>query len=131
MAALAETALATLRTDATDPGGRGRAAGEALAGRAALCLGAYLPLFADAGRSRDDVRAFGARVLERTERWHPPLAIELEAFAAGAGLEPELVAALNGRTELLSLAECTTVGRRESPEGPWLAQNWDWYADAP
>ncbi|MDX6600397.1 MAG: isopenicillin-N N-acyltransferase like protein [Gaiellales bacterium] len=131
MAALAETALAMLRTDATDPRERGRAAGEALAERSRLCLDSYLPLFADIGRSRDDVRAFGARVLERTERWHPPLAVEIEAFAAGAGLEPEVIAALNGRTELLSLAECTTVGRRESAEGPWLAQNWDWYGDAP
>ena len=77
------------------------------------------------------MRRFGARVLERAESWHPPLAAELEAFALGARLEPELVAALNGRTELLALAECTTVGRCESADGPWLAQNWDWYADAP
>ena len=83
------------------------------------------------GHARDDVRRFGARVLERTGRWHAPLAAELEAFALGARLEPELVAALNGRTELLALAECTTVGRCASAEGPWLAQNWDWYADAP
>jgi isopenicillin-N N-acyltransferase-like protein len=131
MAALAETALATLRTDATEPRERGRVAGEALAGRAALCLGSYLPLFAAAGHGRDDVRRFGTRVLERSGSWHPPLATEIEAFAAGAGLEPELVAALNGRTELLALAECTTVGRRASADGPWLAQNWDWYGDAP
>ena len=77
------------------------------------------------------MRRFGARVLERAGRWHAPLAAELEAFALGARLEPELVAALNGRTELLCLAECTTVGRCESADGPWLAQNWDWYADAP
>jgi isopenicillin-N N-acyltransferase-like protein len=131
MSAPAETALATLRTDATDPRARGRAAGLALAARTALCLDSYLPLFADGGHARDDVRRFGARVLARTERWHPPLAAELEAFAGGAGIEPELIAALNGRTELLALAECTVVGRCESPEGPWLAQNWDWYADAP
>jgi isopenicillin-N N-acyltransferase like protein len=131
MSALAERALATLSTDATDPVERGRAAGAALAERAAFCLAAYLPLFADLGHGIDDVRRFGLRVLERAERWHPPIAAELEAFALGARLEPELVAALNGRTELLALAECTTVGRCESSEGPWLAQNWDWYADAP
>ncbi len=131
MAALAQTALATLRTDATDPRERGRVAGAALAGRAALCLDAYLPLFAGLGHSRDDVRRFGERVLARTARWHAPLAEELEAFARAAQLELELVAALNGRTELLALAECTTVGRTAGPEGPWLAQNWDWYADAP
>jgi isopenicillin-N N-acyltransferase-like protein len=131
MSALAEPALATLSTDATDPGERGRAAGAALAARAALCLDAYLPLFADLGRELDDVRRFGAQVLERTARWHAPLAEELEAFALGARLEPELLAALNGRTELLALAECTTVGRTRGSDGPWLAQNWDWYADAP
>jgi isopenicillin-N N-acyltransferase-like protein len=129
MAALADTALMTLSTDATDPRARGLAAGSALAEPAALSLAAYLPLFASSGHDLDDVRRFGARVLERTASWHPPLAVELEAFALGARLEPELVGALNGRTELLALAECTTVGRCESAEGPWLAQNWDWYAD--
>jgi isopenicillin-N N-acyltransferase-like protein len=131
MSAPAETALATLRTEATDPCERGRSAGVALAGRAALCLGAYLPLFAAGGHARDDVRRFGALVLERSRRWHAPLAAELEAFARGAGIEPELIAALNGRTELLALAECTVAGRCESAAGPWLAQNWDWYDDAP
>ena len=77
------------------------------------------------------MRRFGERVLARAELWHAPLAAELEAFALGARIEPELIAALNGRTELLALAECTAVGRCESAGGPWLAQNWDWYADAP
>jgi isopenicillin-N N-acyltransferase-like protein len=131
MSALAGKTLATLTTDSTDPRQRGLGAGEELADRAALCLAAYLPLFADLGHGLDDVRRFGARVLERTQAWHPPLAAELEAFARGARMEPELIAALNGRTELLALAECTTVGSTESADGPWLAQNWDWYADAP
>ena len=129
MAALADAALITLSTDETDPRARGLAAGSALAEPAALSLAAYLPMFASVGHDLDDVRRFGARVLERAASWHPPLALELEAFALGARLEPELVAALNGRTELLAFAECTTVGRCESAEGPWLAQNWDWYAD--
>jgi isopenicillin-N N-acyltransferase like protein len=131
MSALAQRALATLVTDETDPRERGRAAGATLAARAALCLDAYLSLFADNGHTRDDVRRFGALVLDRAQRWHAPLAAELEAFASGARIEPELVAALNGRTELLALSECTAVGRGESADGPWLAQNWDWYADAP
>jgi isopenicillin-N N-acyltransferase-like protein len=129
MAGLADTALMTLSTQATDPRARGLAAGSALAEPAALSLAAYLPLFASGGHDLDDVRRFGARVLERAASWHPPLAVELEAFALGARLEPELVGALNGRTELLALAECTTVGCCASAEGPWLAQNWDWYAD--
>jgi isopenicillin-N N-acyltransferase-like protein len=131
MSAPAETVLATLRTDATEPRERGRVAGAALAERTARCLGAYLPLFAAGGHARDDVRRFGGDVLERTRRWHAPIAAELEAFAAGAQIEPELIAALNARTELLALAECTVAGRCASAEGPWLAQNWDWYDDAP
>jgi isopenicillin-N N-acyltransferase like protein len=131
MSAPAETVLASLRSDATDARERGRAAGLALAAQAAGCLTAYLRVFAAGGHELDDVRAFGARVLERTQRWHAPLAAELEAFALGARLEPELIAALNGRTELLALAECTAVARCDSAAGPWLAQTWDWYADAP
>jgi isopenicillin-N N-acyltransferase-like protein len=131
VSARTERALATLSTDATDPRERGSTAGAELAERSALCLASYLPLFADLGHRLADVRRFGEHVLERVERWHPPLAAELEAFALGARLEPELIAALNGRTELLALAECTTVGGCESDHGPWLAQNWDWYADAP
>ena len=88
MSAPAETALALLRTDATDPRERGRIAGAALADRTALCLDAYLPLFADGGHGRDDVRRFGARVLERSERWHAPLAVEIESFARGRGSSP-------------------------------------------
>jgi isopenicillin-N N-acyltransferase-like protein len=129
MPALAQTALITLTTNETDPRARGLAAGSALAEPAARSLATYLPMFARGGHDRDDVLRFGARVLERAADWHPPLAVELEAFALGAALEPELVGALNGRTELLALAECTTVGRCNSPDGPWLAQNWDWYAD--
>jgi isopenicillin-N N-acyltransferase-like protein len=131
MAAHADTALMTLTTDAADPHARGQAAGSALADRTARCLASYLPLFADLGHPREEVRRFGSRVLDRVEQWHSPLAVELEAFALGARLEPELIAALNGRTELLALAECTTVGRCASTQGPWLAQNWDWYADTP
>jgi isopenicillin-N N-acyltransferase like protein len=104
MAALAETSLTTLHTDATDPRERGRAAGSALAERTGLSLAAYLPLFADLGHGLDGVRRFGASVLQRAQSWHPPLAAEIEAFALGARLEPELVGALNGRTELLALA---------------------------
>ena len=98
----------------------------------ALCLAAYLPLFADLGHGLGRraalrgarARAHGSAGIRRSRRsWR--------RSRSGARLEPELVAALNGRTELLALAECTTVGRCESPEGPWLAQNWDWYADAP
>ena len=27
--------------------------------------------------------------------------------------------------------ECSVIGRTESEDGPWLAQTWDWYVDAP
>jgi isopenicillin-N N-acyltransferase-like protein len=62
--------------------------------------------------------------------WRPALVEELEGVAEGAGQRPEVIAALNARTELLAAQECSLLARTESPEGPWLAQNWDWYADA-
>ena len=123
--------LPEIRTESTDPGERGRAAGAELADRVALVVESYLPLFERLGFGHDRVLAFGDAVLTRVDRFRPALAEELVALAAGARQRPELVAALNGRTELLALDECTAVARLESDDGPWLAQNWDWYGDEP
>ena len=93
---------------------------------------AYLPLFEDGGRTRDDVRRFGARVLERTARWHAPLADELEALRARGAARAR---ARRGAQRAHRAAGAAGVHDRRPaarvPTGPWLAQNWDWYADAP
>ena len=127
----AERRLPELRTESADPSERGRAAGAQLADRIALVADSYLPIFERLGFGHDRVLAFGDEVLTRVDRFRPALAEELVALAAGARQRPELIAALNGRTELLALDECTAVACLESDDGPWLAQNWDWYGDEP
>ena len=110
---------------------RGRAYGAAVRDEVEATVDAYEVLFAElVGASPDDVLRFGDRVLAGVAVWRPALAEELEGVAEGARQRPELIAALNARTELLALQECSLLARIESPEGPWLAQNWDWYADA-
>lgn len=58
--------------------------------------------------------------------FNPDYATEIEAIAAGAGLNPRLIFALNSRSELFnnrSVPECTSViNTREGIIG----QNWDW-----
>src|SRR4051794_544929 len=126
------TAMRELRTDATDPRERGALAGEALREQIEQVEQSYLRLFAALrGWGLDDVLRFGAVVLGNVGRWRPALASELEGLAAGSGRRLELVAALNGRTEVIRLNECSTVGRTDGADAPWLAQNWDWYLDAP
>jgi isopenicillin-N N-acyltransferase-like protein len=132
MATTQRAAMRELRTDATDPRTRGELAGEALRDEIAAVELAYRKLFdAIRGWGPDDVARFGEQVLARVARWRPALVAELEGVGAGAGRPVELVAALNARTEVVRLNECSTIGRSESPDGPWLAQNWDWYLDAP
>lgn len=54
----------------------------------------------------------------------PPHA-EIDAIAHGAGVDPNLLRAVNARTELLAGAdECSVQGA-----GGLLAQNWDWHPD--
>jgi len=83
------------------------------------------------GLSPDDLRRFGDRVLERVAGWHAPIVAELEGLARGAGLAVETVAMMNARTELAAVPECTLVAVLDAAEGPFIAQNWDWYVDAP
>jgi isopenicillin-N N-acyltransferase-like protein len=71
--------------------------------------------------------AFGA-----TTRQHfPRLAQMLEAMAAAAGVSPDLIYAINARSELLygntDLQECTAIGLLN--EKTVIAQNWDWHPD--
>jgi len=56
---------------------------------------------------------------------------ELEGVADGAGVAPELIGALNARTEIAREGGCSLLARLDALDGPWLAQNWDWYVDAP
>jgi len=126
------SAMRELRTDATDPRTRGEQAGAALREQIAGIEQSYRRLFhALRGWGEDDVARFGAQVLSRVARWRPNLVAELEGLAAGAERPVELIAALNGRTEVVRMHECSVIGQTDSEDGPWLAQTWDWYVDAP
>jgi isopenicillin-N N-acyltransferase-like protein len=119
------------RCTVLDPRARGRALGQAFQSEIDATAAAYARVFRLlAGLEAADVLRFGERVLAAAQRWRPALAEELAGVAEGCGHAPELVAALNGRTEAMALQECSVIGRVAGEDAPWLAQNWDWYDDA-
>jgi isopenicillin-N N-acyltransferase like protein len=127
-----ERELRELRTDELDPAARGRAAGAALGGEIEAVVASYERLFdVTRGLSPDDLRRFGDRVLQRVADWHAPIVAEFEGLAEGAGIAVETVAMMNARTELTAVPECTLVAVLDAADGPFIAQNWDWYTDAP
>ncbi|HVE94927.1 MAG TPA: C45 family peptidase [Acidimicrobiales bacterium] len=115
-----------------DPFRRGHTYGTAVAERVQAVWLSYRELFSRlVGIDEQSARRFGSGTLDALAAKRPAIASEIEGVAAGCELDPEVVAALNARTELVFAAECATVGRVRGPEGPWLSQNWDWYTDAP
>jgi isopenicillin-N N-acyltransferase-like protein len=90
----------------------------------------------DRGLGPSDIGERGRDAQARIGAFRPALAEEIEGIAAGAGQAPELLFAINARTELLAggqvagTGECSTVavldaGRRSGV----LAQNWDFHPD--
>jgi isopenicillin-N N-acyltransferase like protein len=60
---------------------------------------------------------------------YPVLGEEVAGLASGSGLAPELLWAVNARTELIrGPGECSLVGVA-GDAGATLAQNWDWHPD--
>ena len=66
---------------------------------------------------------------DQISSFNPKYAVEIEAIAEGADIEPYWIYALNSRTEILNrlMDECTTVYFKNSA---LLGQNWDWLQDA-
>jgi len=122
------------RSPAAGPTERGHDFGRTFAAEIARNVSWYRQLFHATGQlSTAEIRSLGAHALDATSDWAPGLATEIEAIATGAGLAPELVAALNARTEILGSCrarshECTTVVAL-GPEGsaPIAVQTWDWH----
>ncbi len=118
-----------------DPRQRGIAFGAAHRDGVERALTVYERLWAEsAGLGPEEVRSLGARVAERLAASRPGLWAEVEGLAAGAAVEPEMLAAMNARTELLAGAgakpECSTLAL-STPRAMTavLAQNWDWHPD--
>ena len=95
-------------------------------------LGSYLAMFQTTRElSVDQVLRLGDAALTRVSSWQPRLVEEMEGVADGAGVAPELIGALNARTEIAREGGCSLLARLDALDGPWLAQNWDWYVDSP
>jgi isopenicillin-N N-acyltransferase like protein len=98
---------------------------------------AYLERFERAlGLRRPAVIASGAAFQVTSRHYFPRLATMLESMARAGGVEPELIYAVNARSELLygsracgspGDGECTSIG--VLGDHTLLAQNWDWHPD--
>lgn len=92
----------------------------------------YGRLFEAAADSSFDPRPLGRLALERTREFAPELADEIAGMAAGAHVDPDLLGAVNARTEVLAVAnprrmECSTVVVLPPAAPPVALQTWDWY----
>lgn len=124
---------ALLRLNETDAQGRGRQRGELSRADIVRCWSIYEQIFAVQGIGPVAVRDAARAALDAVAEWAPHLAAEVAGTAAGAGLEEWHVAALNARTEVLSLTtrarpgECSTVVSARAPA--FSAQTWDWHEE--
>ncbi len=129
-------------TTATAPGERGREFGRARAAGVRECWDAYLRFFEGDGLfDRAAVEGWGGEALSAISAWAPELGEEIEGIAAGAGIAPEAVGALNARTELLAQVararrsgggrgECSVLVALEAAGGrPLGVQTWDWHEE--
>jgi isopenicillin-N N-acyltransferase-like protein len=124
--------LAELHTVELEPRARGAAMGSMLGEQIEIVLRSYLSLFETTRElGVDKVLRLGDAALTRVSNWQPRLVEEMEGVAGGAGVAPELIGALNARTEIAREGGCSLLARLDAVDGPWLAQNWDWYVDAP
>ena len=108
------------------PRQRGRQHGSSLAAQIRLNLKFYQSIF---GLPDSRLLDLGEEYYNIISEYNADFAQEILGIAEGASLDPRWIAALNARTEILSLttgqapAECTTLF-----SGPTalLGQNWDW-----
>ncbi|MEB7447929.1 C45 family autoproteolytic acyltransferase/hydolase [Arthrobacter koreensis] len=125
-------ALITIAADSARERGvqRGQAARDALSSAWQV----YADLFAAGGIGAERVEHEALASLAAVRQWIPDLAAEIDGTAAGAGLPVWQTAALNARTEILSLAkgrlpgECSTV-ISTIPGRVFSAQTWDWHEE--
>jgi isopenicillin-N N-acyltransferase-like protein len=105
-----------IRSDAPSARERGEAFGRAQAERVAHTVDVYRRLFAATGVTVPDAIPMPGAARE-----------EIEAIAAGAGVDAHALLAVNARPEILAGSgptECSVVGA-----GGLLAQNWDWHPE--
>ncbi|MEZ5077366.1 MAG: C45 family peptidase [Solirubrobacterales bacterium] len=131
-----------LVTAATAPGECGRELGRARAAEIGEGWRGYLRFFeADGLFGPAEIERWGGEALDAISAWAPELGEEIEGIAAGADLAPQIVAALNARTELLARVararrighgrgECSVLVALEAEGGrPLGIQTWDWHEE--
>ncbi|MFI7048894.1 C45 family autoproteolytic acyltransferase/hydolase [Streptosporangium sandarakinum] len=128
-----------IAVSAAEPFERGRERGERLREELPGGLELYFELFRLAGLTEDRVREDALRTADVVGAFRPRLREELDGTAAGAGIDPWQVCALNARTEILAQSgegrpgECSTIVRRldagESGPRTFGVQTWDWHVE--
>ncbi|GAA3443709.1 C45 family autoproteolytic acyltransferase/hydolase [Planomonospora venezuelensis] len=128
-----------ITVSAATPFERGRERGEQLRDVLPGGLGIYSELFRLAGLTEDRVREDALRTADAVGAFRPRLREEMDGVAAGAGIDPWRISALNARTEILAQSgtgrpgECSTIVRRleAGAGGPrtFGVQTWDWHVE--
>jgi len=127
------TKRTVITLDSPDPYERGKQRSAALGAELLGGLDTYFRLFRTVGVPETTVRSDAERLFDAVASWSPRLAAEMSGTADGAGVESWQIAALNGRTEILSQAlgtrpgECSTIGRKGSHV--FGVQTWDWHEE--
>jgi isopenicillin-N N-acyltransferase-like protein len=133
MLSFGEVTPGSTTLDAVTPYERGVQRGSADADAVRSCWQGYDRLFSANGIAPRAQREAALSCLDAVAGWAPFLADEIRGTAVGAGMELWQVAALNARTELLSMStrarpgECSTVISAAAPS--FSAQTWDWHVE--
>ncbi|HET7173317.1 MAG TPA: C45 family peptidase [Nocardioidaceae bacterium] len=122
----------TFTSSVLPPSERGLEFGTVHRAEVGRTVAAYGRLFEAAAGHSFDPMPLGRLALERTREFAPALADEIAGMAAGAHVDPELLGAVNARTEVLAVAnprrmECSTVVVLPPAAPPIAVQTWDWY----
>lgn len=128
-----------ITADAADPLRRGAERGMQLRETLPGTIDAYDRLFRLGAVDEKIVRDDAARLLDAIDAHRPALRAQIEGIAAGADAEVWRVAALNGRTEILSRSvavppgECSTIMRSirdaDGRARTLGVQTWDWHME--
>ncbi|WP_332603189.1 C45 family peptidase [Arthrobacter sp. S2(2024)] len=128
-----DTRRALIEVNSFSPFERGVQRSTALGGGVLSGIELYQRLFHTVGVNMDTVRADAERIVDAVADWSPDLVAEMNGIASGSGVDLWQIAALNGRTEILSQAlgarpgECTTIGRVAGHV--FGVQTWDWHEE--
>lgn len=131
------SALRHVQVASEDAHGRGRQYGERAGELIAASIEVYRETFAYyAELDWSRVRTLAAEFRDPIAAHDDQIMAEMDGIAAGAGLDPEDILAINARTEIMfglgskvAPPECTAffVGPQASADGHVLiGQNWDW-----